>query len=246
VDSISFDRIADRYDASRGGAARARNVAAGVAPHLVEGRVLEVGVGTGAVAGALRALGRDCVGVDLSEAMLRRALDRVGPRVVRGDAHHLPVRSRSCPNVLFVWVLHLVGDPVAALAEASRVLADGGRVVAVIDARRPDEEEIGPIVEALRSALRRPALITDDVVQLATAAGLTPMARGTAPERTYLDSPAQAAAAIEQRTFSYLWGLDPETWNTVVQPAITALRALPDPDRGRLPSARQDITVFTA
>jgi ubiquinone/menaquinone biosynthesis C-methylase UbiE len=47
--SINFDRVADRYDESRGGAARGERFAAGLLPWLVPGRVLEVGVGTGLV-----------------------------------------------------------------------------------------------------------------------------------------------------------------------------------------------------
>jgi SAM-dependent methyltransferase len=229
--SISFDRIADRYDKSRGGRWRARNVVDGVAPHLVAGPVFEVGVGTGLVSGELRERGWAAVGVDLSDAMLRRALDRLGPCVARGDAHHLPVRSRGCPNVLYVWVLHLVGDLAGALAEARRVLVDGGRVVAVTNPSALEDDEIEAVVDGLRSALRRPALTADDLVGLAPAVGFTLVARDVTPQT---------------RTFSYLWDVDADTWDAVVQPATAALRALPDPDRERVRSARQDITVFAA
>ena len=78
--SLSFDRIADRYDESRGGTARGERVAADLVPWLAPGRVLEVGVGTGIVAAALAARGLPVYGVDLSQAMLRRAVDRVGSR----------------------------------------------------------------------------------------------------------------------------------------------------------------------
>jgi SAM-dependent methyltransferase len=246
VDSVSFDRIAGRYDESRGGRARARLVAAGVEPHLVEGPVLEVGVGTGAVAEALRELGHEVVGVDLSREMLRRAFDRLGASVAQGDAHRLPARSRGVPNVLFVWVLHLVGDPIAVLGEARRVLREGGRVIVVTNAVGTAGNDLEPIIDGLRAALGRHALTSDHVVAMAGAAGLTALASGSSAERTYLDSPVDAALSIERRTYSYVWDLDADTWERVVEPAVTALRALPDPDRGRPRSSRQDVTVLAA
>ncbi|MBV8305279.1 MAG: hypothetical protein JOZ04_13795 [Acidimicrobiia bacterium] len=52
--SISFDRIADRYDETRGGERRGQLVAAEIDPYLGPGaRILEIGVGTGIVATAL-------------------------------------------------------------------------------------------------------------------------------------------------------------------------------------------------
>jgi hypothetical protein len=143
-------------------------------------------------------------------------------------------------------VLHLVGDLAGALAEARRVLVDGGRVVAVTNPSALEDDEIEAVVDGLRSALRRPALTADDLVGLAPAVGFTLVARDVTPHRTYLESPNHAAASIETRTFSYLWDVDADTWDAVVQPATAALRALPDPDRERVRSARQDITVFAA
>src|SRR6185369_15770966 len=96
--SINFDRIADRYDESRGGTVRGECFAADLLPWLVPGLVLEVGVGTGIVAAALRAHGVAVIGVDLSEEMLRQAVTRLGPAVVRGDALALPFASGSVDN----------------------------------------------------------------------------------------------------------------------------------------------------
>src|SRR5262245_19859134 len=120
--SVSFDRIAERYDETRGGDKRGREIAEEVLPWLVDGPTLEVGVGTGLVAAALAKRGRHVLGVDLSPAMLARAYTRMGPRVALGDAQALPVATGSLANVYYVWVLHLVGDPAATLAEAARVL----------------------------------------------------------------------------------------------------------------------------
>ena len=56
--TVSFDRVADRYDASRGGHARAEMTVAAIAPWLTaSGPVIEVGVGTGLIASKLAARG---------------------------------------------------------------------------------------------------------------------------------------------------------------------------------------------
>jgi ubiquinone/menaquinone biosynthesis C-methylase UbiE len=88
--SISFDRAAPTYDATRGGLERGVYLADSIVPHLRPGPVLEVGVGTGAVAVAVRERGHPVVGVDLSPAMLALAQPRLGPRVAVADGFRLP------------------------------------------------------------------------------------------------------------------------------------------------------------
>src|SRR5881398_3000505 len=101
---VSFDRIADRYEASRGGAERGALQAEALLPWLPasSGPVVEVGVGTGAVASGLRERGVDVIGVDLSVPMLERAAQRLRGRVAAGDALSLPLRSGSASAVYFV------------------------------------------------------------------------------------------------------------------------------------------------
>jgi hypothetical protein len=48
--SISYERIADSYDAQRGGLVRGAGFAADLAPWITSRPVLELGVGTGAIA----------------------------------------------------------------------------------------------------------------------------------------------------------------------------------------------------
>src|SRR5262245_29192296 len=109
--SISFDRAAPTYDATRGGLERGACLAGCIAPRLRPGLVLEVGVGTGAVAIALRERDHPVVGVDLSPAMLAFAQPRLGPRVAVADGHRLPVADRAVPNAADVGGLQLVDDP---------------------------------------------------------------------------------------------------------------------------------------
>src|SRR6478609_10542350 len=122
-ESISFDKVAAIYDATRGGLERGIRFAAAIQPFCGPGPVLEIGVGTGAIAQPLRdRLGRTVCGIDLSGEMLGHARARLGPAVVRSDVGRLPVRDGAVDTVLACWVLHLVGDPEATLRDTRRVL----------------------------------------------------------------------------------------------------------------------------
>jgi SAM-dependent methyltransferase len=243
---VSFDQIADRYDATRGGLARGRECAEDVAAWLVPGRTLEVGVGTGAVATALREDGVDIVGLDVSSLMAARAVERIGPRVALGDARSLPVADASVDNVVFVWVLHLAGGVPGALAEATRVLRPGGRVIAIHDAPQTTRTDINGPFDKLFGPLRAGRVDSRATVAAAAGdAGLVTVHQGDTTPREVPTTPAESAAAIEARTWSYLWRLDDEEWQTRVVPIIDELRALPEPDRVRSAQQWHSISVFT-
>lgn len=92
-------------------------------------RALEVGVGSGAVPGFLRACSvwPDCyVGLDLSAGMLRAA-DGWAP--VQGDAERLPFRDGSVDLVVVRQAFHYFDHPSEVLGELARVLTAGGRLV---------------------------------------------------------------------------------------------------------------------
>ena len=93
--------------------------------------VLEVGVGTGRIAGPLAQRGLFVVGVDASRGMLSRAAAKGVDRLVQGTAFRLPFVDRAIDVVLFVHVLHMLDDPGAALREAARVGRSG--VLALMD-----------------------------------------------------------------------------------------------------------------
>ena len=112
-ESIRYDTVASRYDETRGGLVRGASFARGFAAALGRhgsGVVVDLGVGTGAVALPLRELGFDIVGFDLSAPMLVRARERLGPSVAQGDAMRFPVRDGSVAAVTMSWLLQLVGD----------------------------------------------------------------------------------------------------------------------------------------
>lgn len=120
--------------------------AASSGPHI-----LEVGVGTGLV---LRYYpkGVSVIGVDLSEAMLAKAFEKVegqGLDQVSGvaamDACRLGFADGRFDAVTFPFVITLVPDPEGALDEAMRVLRPGGLIV--IASKLGDDHGIIPKLE---------------------------------------------------------------------------------------------------
>jgi ubiquinone/menaquinone biosynthesis C-methylase UbiE len=242
--SITFDHIADRYDETRGGEQRGRGFAGDVLARLPKGRVLEVGIGTGSIAMPMREAGRTVVGVDLARPMLLHAIERLGPVVAEADAQHLPIASGSAPAVVAIWVLHLVADPAAVLAEAARVLTPGGRFVVITS--EPQHEDGDEIDATLTAVAPHPPRqdAPGTVIPMARALGLRLVERTMTTPRRYLDSPAHTAEQFEQRVFSQLWAMDDATFAREVQPKIDALRALPGADRERERAVRHNLMVF--
>jgi ubiquinone/menaquinone biosynthesis C-methylase UbiE len=243
---ISFDPVAADYDATRGGEERGAHFAAAIHPWLVDGPVVEVGVGTGLVAMGLADLGVPVVGVDISASMLLRAYARLGPRLARADARHLPVRDASVATVVFPISLHVVGGIPAAFAEAARVVRPAGRVVAVHDRPVVEETDIDePMrgLEARRASMGR-IDTAEALAEAAEAAGLQPVHQGWTDPQARTITPNEMADGVERRLWSYLWDVDDETWQREVTPVITELRALPEPDRARRPTMRHRLSVF--
>jgi len=103
-------------------------------------RVLEVGPGPGELSARMTAvLGAGVVALDLSERMVQLARERgVDARV--GDVQSLPFEDGSFDTVVAAWMLYHVPDLDRGLAEIARVLAPGGRLVAVTNSELHLEE----------------------------------------------------------------------------------------------------------
>jgi ubiquinone/menaquinone biosynthesis C-methylase UbiE len=94
--------------------------------------VVDVGTGTGFLAeGALDA-GARVIGVDASEGMLEQVRARFADRPFEaraGEVDAIPVDDGSADAVLANMVLHHAPDPPRAIAEMTRILKPGGRLV---------------------------------------------------------------------------------------------------------------------
>lgn len=95
------------------------------------GRILEVGVGTGANLPYHPGRGR-VVALDLSLSMLRRAKERAKGNGARADLLRMDVEALAFPNASFDAVVSSfafcsVADPILGLEEVRRILKPGGR-----------------------------------------------------------------------------------------------------------------------
>lgn len=119
-----------------------KDVEAAIARHLTAHGIenfLDAGTGTGRMLELIAPHAVRAVGIDVSPDMLAIARDRL----LRADIHNAQVRLADTyrlpfPNgaagagfdvVLFHQVLHYLDDPGAAVAEAARVMAPGGRLL---------------------------------------------------------------------------------------------------------------------
>jgi SAM-dependent methyltransferase len=118
------------------------------------GRGVDVGCGNGTAVAELAGLGFDAEGADLSQAMVDTARERHPGRVFhRADALGLPYPDGSLHWYRAERVFIHLADPAAALAEARRVLAAGGRIVLA------DQDFESTVIDSADPALTR-AIIT--------------------------------------------------------------------------------------
>jgi SAM-dependent methyltransferase len=104
-------------------------------------RILDIGCGEGALRAALPArLASRTVGLDAAATMLAGH----PPPVVRADATALPFADRVFGVAVAVNVLDHLPEPTLAIAEAHRVLAAGGTLVAAT-ASRHDSPELAEV-----------------------------------------------------------------------------------------------------
>jgi demethylmenaquinone methyltransferase / 2-methoxy-6-polyprenyl-1,4-benzoquinol methylase len=140
-----FATIADRYDfitvaLSYGQDRRWKKRLADLVEPRRDRRVLDLATGTGDIALALAARGADVVGLDVTQKMIVLARSKTDPRrpvrFVVGDMGALPFPGESFDAVTIGYGLRNASDLAVAIAEASRVLRAGGRLVS-LDFNRP-------------------------------------------------------------------------------------------------------------
>jgi SAM-dependent methyltransferase len=230
-ESIAFDQAAEYYDRSRvtDPATLRATVDALESEFAGRGRVLEIGVGTGALALPLAERGVPMVGLDLSTPMMRKLVEKAGGTapfpLVRGDATGLPFRDGSLGGAYFRWVLHLIPNWTEAVAELCRVVGPGGVIVTepgvftggwrdmwlrfvdiLGDRVRPVGLDWVGEYEELDAAFVAGGAVRRDLPAIVT--------RNESTLRRYFEE-------LEERLFSWTWRVPDEE----LQPAIAEVRA---------------------
>jgi O-methyltransferase/aklanonic acid methyltransferase len=149
-----FDRVAGSYDEVLPFfASFARELTAPL-PLAAGARVLDVGAGRGAVTRELLARGCEVTAVDAAPGMVRHlAADFPGAAVSEQDAQRLDLPGGTFDAVLSAFVVHLLDDAAAAVAEARRVLRPGGTYTFCVPG--PPEGFEPPPVSGPKDPLRR-------------------------------------------------------------------------------------------
>ncbi len=131
----AYDRWAPVYDLVFGAVFKQGRSDAIVAAERIGGRILEIGVGTGISLPQYAPTSR-IVGVDLSDAMLEKARQRVRTQklgnveaIEVGDAEALHFEDNSFDVVVAQYVITACPHPERALDEFARVVRPGGEIV---------------------------------------------------------------------------------------------------------------------
>lgn len=135
-----FDQIAPSWDRIRSHHVRESAVEEAILAAAGDGpfdRMVDLGTGSGRMLTLLGRKARTAIGLDLSQNMLNIAranvakagLDKVELR--HGDIFATRLPAQSADLVLVHQVLHYLADPVAAVAEAARLVSPGGKLLIV-------------------------------------------------------------------------------------------------------------------
>jgi ubiquinone/menaquinone biosynthesis C-methylase UbiE len=108
-----------------------------------EGRVLDIGIGSGLNLPFYARQAREIFGLDPSPPLLARA-QSMAPRtqtpihLLEGSAERIPLADHTIDTVVMTWTGCSIPEICAALEEMRRVLRPGGRLLFVEHGRAPD------------------------------------------------------------------------------------------------------------
>jgi ArsR family transcriptional regulator len=135
-----FAENAERWDEIRAFHTSESAVEAAIAEAAGEGpfaRLIDLGTGSGRMLTLLGGRARSVVGLDLSRQMLNIARTRVAEagltacELRHGDIHGTGLNAGHADLVVVHQVLHYLSEPAAAVAEAARLTAPGGKLLIV-------------------------------------------------------------------------------------------------------------------
>lgn len=99
---------------------------AAIVPFIGQGRLLDVGCGTGEAMASLKELGWEVTGVEVSPYAASRARHTVGCEVLVGDFEQVPLGEERFDVIRFCHSLEHVPSPKRTLEKAHRLLQPGG------------------------------------------------------------------------------------------------------------------------
>lgn len=246
--SLSFDPVADDYDATR---TIPPTVAADVARLCVSlaslkrgGLFLDAGVGTGRFAAPLAALlPHQIVGVDISLAMMARAHSKAPAlALMQADLQRLPFGNGTLAGALVVHILHLVEAWPLVLNELRRTLVPGGVLLLGAEAggRSPLVDyyfKRARMLNALPPSVGTPGLKEALAFLRQNGAHVDAV---TAPYLSWVRemTPRAALDALRRRTYSQLWSVPEDAHRLIMADcAAFAVRTYADWDAPeRLPA----------
>lgn len=216
--SVNFDRAAEYYDRTRVTDPAALAETIGLLERELggRGRLLEIGVGTGALAVPLEDRGVDVVGADVSTAMLAQLRRKSATMpIVAADATVLPFPDDAFGGAYARWVLHLIPAWRDVVVELARAVRPGGVIVIEPGGYRGDwldvwqriEAELGPAVRHIGLDVHEGDFTELD--RVFAAHGAIPR---DAP-RVNVRSADTLGAFFEQareRSFSWTWRVEPD------------------------------------
>jgi len=143
-------------------------------------RLLDVACGPGLVVCAFAPHIREAIGIDMTPAMLERALKLAADKGLanvawqHGDVYSLPYDDASFTIVTTRFSFHHFLDPAAVLQQMVRVCAPGGRIVVVDDYASEDPAKAVAFnhLEKLRDPSHSRCLTLSELKGLFGAAGL--------------------------------------------------------------------------
>ena len=109
---------------------------------LAEGRVLEIGVGSGLNSPLYNDRATEILGLDPHSRLLRMAAKQtssVPSKLIEGTAESIPFGDASVDTVVTTWTLCSVPDVAAALAELRRILKPHGKLLFVEHGLAPED-----------------------------------------------------------------------------------------------------------
>lgn len=137
------------------------------------GHLIDIGTGTGRILELFAPRADQALGIDRSSEMLRLArvklADLANAELRQADLYALPLQDGGADTAILHHVLHFAQQPGAAIGEAGRVLAPGGRLL-IVDFAPHDREELRS-----RDAHTRLGFSDEQILGWFDTAGLAPV-----------------------------------------------------------------------